>query len=108
MRFTTSDFSEYHTEELILWAFFDGKSGVGQMIRDIVQARVEGNNDALDRKKKRYSEIYGIPQEELRDTIVRMVKEKQSFKKIEEFLYQQAKANGHEVPEDELLEDVED
>jgi hypothetical protein len=95
-RVGSAEFGDYHYTELLKWAFGDRKSKAA-LIRDIGVARVDANQDLINRKLDYYITLYGKSEAELIERIREADEEGISIAKLHQTLAEEAGLNPKKV-----------
>jgi hypothetical protein len=84
-RISTGALPPYHLKRLLLWAFCDGKPK-STLAKDIIVARIEANEELINRKVADYAEEYGLSVEALTEVVLQTGIGGKSFKQLHELL----------------------
>ncbi|NJL57295.1 hypothetical protein HC928_20740 [bacterium] len=91
-RVGSAEFGDYHYTELLKWAFGDRKSKAA-LLRDIGVARIDANQDLINRKIDYYINLYQKTEEELVERIRQADEEGISIAKLHQTLADEAGLN---------------
>lgn len=84
-RIGSAEFGGYHYQRHLAWSFCDRQSKAA-LLRNLAVARIDANQQLIDRKLEYYAHLYGVSVEELLQRIMDADDQKISIAKLHQVL----------------------